>query len=76
MPRCGCTGCIRHRRFDAMEHLRDHPDDHAFLTEVFETLMCAENDVAYYRAILDGTWPNARHILEGCLAKLPQETGE
>lgn len=57
---CDCDVCDRHKDLRS----REVPED------VIDALFDAEFDVSYYKAILDGSWPTARAILEAALRKL------
>lgn len=57
---CNCDVCTDTR------DLRDQGVPEA----VIDRLLQAEFDINYYEAILDGSWPTSRAILEAALRKL------
>jgi len=48
------------------------PEQREFFEDMYLRLCHVENDVAYYKSILDGNWPNARGILQHALTKCPE----
>ncbi|MNQ24267.1 hypothetical protein D3C85_374580 [compost metagenome] len=56
---CQCDVCTRYRNLRS----REVPED------VIDMLLQAEYDLEYYKAILDGSWPAAKEILEAALAR-------
>lgn len=44
-----------------------------FFEDMYERMCYAEQDVSYYKAILAGTWPNAKRLLTRALYKCRDE---
>lgn len=65
MHNCTCDTCRM------LNHLRSKDVD----AEVIDTLLHNSFDQEYYKAIFDGSWPNAIEILETTLDRLKKEKG-
>jgi hypothetical protein len=62
MNGCHCSLCIRTREFrEALEKLP--ASDRMFWTDIYSHLFHAEADRDYYKAIVEGSWPNADEII-------------
>ena len=42
--------------------------------EMFERIELAETDLSYFKAIMDGTWPSGKQLLELALEKYNNKT--
>lgn len=65
---CDCDLCKRHRKFE--KFLKKYPfsqEDKKFLDKLYEDLNMTEFELDYREAILDGSWPQAKKILERSL---------
>jgi uncharacterized NAD(P)/FAD-binding protein YdhS len=75
---CDCKLCVRHREFESQ--LAKIPGVQAKqLRDYFRTLLdCineAEFDSAYYRAIVDGSWPQADELIDNIRKQRLQQPG-
>ena len=61
--RCNCREC---QRMDTLRRLSKTmtEEQKAFVMELYEDLVHASMDSAHYKAILNGTWPDAKNALE------------
>ena len=60
---CNCETCKLSRRIDATIERRDPDEMAALIKELANMWICADFDNSYHRAILDGSWPQAKEIL-------------
>jgi len=67
---CKCYYCSRHRELNKVKKTHDFDKMAALAEEFICRAMNAEDDAEYYRAILGGTWPSAKKILQKALDKL------
>lgn len=68
MSKCPCSVCQRHTAFE--KQLEGLPADKAeFFREVKDAADHVEMDRNYYRALLDGSWPNADAVIVGFRAR-------
>lgn len=68
---CECRVCEYGRLFQKnLDELSDSQRE--FWLDMYDNLAFAEDEVAYYKSILDGKWPNARGILQHALTKCPE----
>lgn len=65
---CDCHVCQRHRSVQAQLDQLPQPQ-RAFFESLLDTLDNVEMDRDYYRAILDGSWPDADRVLAGFRAR-------
>jgi hypothetical protein len=62
MNTCNCAICQRSQQFQ--EALKLVPEtDKQFWKDLFSLLYDVEMDRDYYRAIVDGSWPNADEVI-------------
>ena len=67
--KCKCRTCDRIREFHV--RLQSVPaESKEYFSDVFNLLLETQEDVSYYRAILDGSWPNAKEVLDTALNRL------
>jgi hypothetical protein len=60
---CDCKLCVRNKSVQlAIERLPD--DRQQFFSDFFEYVIGVETDLGYYKAIVDGSWPNADEIIK------------
>jgi hypothetical protein len=59
---CNCLICMRHAAF--VRALSEIPEDgRRFWEHIYDQLNGAEFDADYYRAIVEGTWPDADKVI-------------
>jgi len=61
---CQCEWCTTFSPGYQRLKARTHPDDLPFLDEMLNRMMCAEDDLNYAEAKLDGSWPGWEWIVE------------
>ncbi len=66
---CNCKLCISNRQINARINGM-MPEVRPFVHGLLDRALEAENDLAYYEAVLQGQWPGAREILQEALAKM------
>lgn len=66
---CRCDLCNMGRRIRKAIKNRDHDEMAAIIDELDELWCNAEFDRDYYKAIIDGSWPQAEEILIKSLKK-------
>ena len=59
---CDCQVCQQGREFKRRLELVPEPE-RPYWNDLYETLIHAEMDRDWYRAIFDGSWPDARRML-------------
>ena len=64
-----CRICRQHRRIKAVKRRGGVNEMRALIEELHNETGEAEEDVAYHRAILDGSWPSSVEILERALER-------
>ena len=62
MADCICNSCRRIREFHSKIKGMDE-EQIEFFTNLLEEVTTLENDLAYYRGIMDGTWPQSKEII-------------
>jgi queuine/archaeosine tRNA-ribosyltransferase len=72
---CRCMTCTRGRRIVAVIRRGKTSELVNLVRELHNTLLSSEEDASVQRAILEGTWPSARHILLESLKKCPAVRG-
>lgn len=79
-PMCDCETCQRGREFEAWRNGLPE-ESKQFADDLYESMCCSEDEVAYYRSILAGHWPGSLGILRNAVFKakrldsLAQESG-
>ena len=69
---CECAVCKYGRL--VQENLANLPEPlKVFFEDMYERMCYAEQDVSYYKAVLAGTWPNAKKLLTRALYKCRTE---
>lgn len=69
---CECEVCKYGRL--VQENLANLPETQkSFFENMYERMCYAEQDVSYYKAVLAGTWPNAKKLLTRALYKCRTE---
>lgn len=69
---CECAVCKYGRL--VQENLANLPEPQkVFFEDMYERMCYAEQDVSYYKAVLVGTWPNAKKLLTRALYKCRTE---
>lgn len=66
---CTCDMCVAIRRWRSVLQI-DTVEKEKTFEEIIGLLEMAETDNVYVKSILDGSWPNARPILERALEKV------
>jgi hypothetical protein len=70
MSKCDCKICKRGREFyRIVKALKKYPLIVEYLKTMYDYLLNIEEDMDYYRAILDGSWPTSVGILQTALKK-------
>ncbi len=65
---CNCIMCVRIRSIEYKISML--PDEHQeYFTNWIDSMLEVEFDNDYYKAVMNGTWPGAREVLEHALAK-------
>jgi hypothetical protein len=65
---CNCRVCRDHRRWsDVLIDPNDDGETAKMFDEVMTRLESAESDLSWYRALFDGSWPQAEEILRNQL---------
>jgi hypothetical protein len=59
---CQCQICHRNRQFKEVIE-RVPAQDKEFWKAIFDRLFNVENDRDYYKAVVEGTWPNADKVI-------------
>jgi len=61
---CDCTVCQRLDEYE--EHLKkiEDPEERKFWDELCEQYESLDFELDYYKAIVDGSWPNADKVIE------------
>lgn len=74
---CTCPSCIRSNEFNAaLDQIPEGPVRN-FFRDQNDCLRHLEDDLDYYKSILDGSWPSARkHLEDGLAAVGRRETWE
>ena len=73
MSQCNCKICKRSRKFDSImlkEKLEEK--DKIWLKELYNDLINIEESDAYYKSIMNGTWPTAERILKNKLKMIEE----
>lgn len=73
MTECNCRICQRHREWRNALCPRDAVASYAY-DQMCQVIEAAETDLSWYRAIFDGSWPQAEMILERQLAHVRAST--
>jgi len=68
--KCSCELCTRHKNADKIIKRKNVNELIKLVNELLEKLLNAEEDVDYYKAILNGDWVNSKEILSNTLIKL------
>ena len=68
-----CSFCEENARIKEIIDSKDTTKLIELVKELRNRVLHAEDDVCYYKSILDGSWVNAREILEIALAKCTKE---
>ena len=69
---CECEVCKYGRL--VQENLGNLPETQkVFFEDMYERMCYAEQDVSYYKAVLAGTWPNAKKLLTRALYRCRTE---
>lgn len=68
MPECNCHICTYGRKVDGIIEARDTDKLIELVRELMNGAVDIEEDLAYRKAILDGSWPQSVAILERSLA--------
>ena len=66
---CQCGVCKTLRRWREVLQI-DTPEKDEVFDEIVTVWETESTDASYYRAILDGSWPNAEKILEESLSRI------
>jgi hypothetical protein len=69
---CQCKLCVRHRKWKEILDRNDLQEIKDLVNEIISLLLNSELDNNYYECILDGSWPQAKEILERALTKCPK----
>ena len=72
---CECEVCKYGRHVE--ENLASLPaDQKAFFEDMYERMSYSEENVSYYKAVLAGTWPNAKKLLTRALYRCKDKDDE
>jgi hypothetical protein len=66
---CYCDSCVYSRKVHAIVARRDSDELIALIKELMDHKYCIEEDLSYYRCILDGSWGSSIEILERALVR-------
>lgn len=66
---CQTRVCIRHRHIGAVIASGSFEGAVILLNDMEEELMHTETDLAYYKSIMQGTWPDSVRMLKAALEK-------
>lgn len=72
---CECTTCKRHRSWRSVLVI-DTPEKEVAFDNILESLIDAETDVEYYRALFRGEWPGSEDVLTHALYKIRMKNGK
>jgi hypothetical protein len=70
MSKCECQVCYFSRLVNAEIQKLEDPDAQNFFMNMYDMLVHAEMDKDYYKAIVDGQWPNADELIKKRREKL------
>jgi len=65
---CECQVCIRHRRLRSVADKLSE-DDARWLLDMGEEFDHIDENLCYYRSIVDGDWPSSVEILDRALER-------
>lgn len=71
--KCDCKHCKYAKELKYhLEVLRiyERYEQIQFFQNMYDTLCCEQMDNDYHKAILDGSWPNAKEVLEEALRRI------
>ncbi len=61
---CNCNYCKDYRKVKIVCKNGSHRQKNKLINELFELYVMTASHLDYEKAIADGTWPNAKDILE------------
>lgn len=64
------------QRFRELFPIMSYPEEKEFVWELLDEILQLEYDLNHCRAILDGSWPNAKEILENSLKKVEEHAAQ
>jgi hypothetical protein len=64
MSKCQCDVCNYSRMVNEYIQKLEDPDDREFFLNMYDMLIHSEMDRDYYKAIVDGQWPNADELIQ------------
>ena len=71
---CNCQTCKDLRRWKSVIIQGSESERLEVYDEMFERIELAETDLSYFKAIMDGTWPSGKQLLELALEKYNNKT--
>lgn len=66
---CECKVCVQMRAMET-NLATLNPEQRSFFEAIYDDLVHASDERDYYRALVDGSWPNADEVIAGSRAKL------